>query len=360
MKVGIVTYHCAYSYGAVLQAYALQQVIASLGHNAFMVDYVPKTRRDTAVSEVFKARSPSGLVEFINQVRKERAFKSFKSNFRLTKRCADFSELEKAMTDFDACVCGSDQIWHPKWFDSTGDFDNAYFLGFCPNSVRRIAYAPSFGCQISESFENAIKPYLLRFNAIAMREQMAAEVVSRLIGRNVECVCDPTILLGREGFDSLIGGARAAGEGSNALVIFPLSLSSQFLGLSKFASKFKSVEIIGRPWKLRKMGKSITPDPLEWIRRISGSQFVVTNSFHGTVFSILYHRPFVTLAWNREQQNLRVKNLLSQLGLERRFLDVSDADFESRRHETIDWSVVDEKLSNIRNLSLRYLQEALK
>ena len=360
MTVGILTYHCAYSYGAVLQAYALAKSIESLGQRVSIINYKPTTRRDTKWYDFFfKVRSPGSLIEFFNQYRRECVFKSFINVLCQTDRYVKVDDFKERPLGFDAYVCGSDQIWHPKQFAITGYYDSVYFLSFCEKRSIRVAYAPSFGCAPDANFIRAISQHLRRFDTLSIREESSVQILEQVVGRKVYNVCDPTLLLGRRGFDDLTKGYERTKfcKKKGGLLIFPLGGLPRADFLKKVQQGFSSTTIIGRPFRGIFYGDNIIPSPVEWIELIKTSDFVITNSFHGTVFCILYHKPFYTYAWPDESKNIRVRNLLLRLGLSHRFIP---SDYKLVDTTTdISWSDVDYKLSQWREESFVFLKMAL-
>lgn len=126
-------------------------------------------------------------------------------------------------------------------------------------------------------------------------------------------------------------------------------------------AKYKHLEIVARNRSLWFVGENVTPSPIEWIRKIRDAEFVLTNSFHGTVFAILFHKPFITLGWSKKEANIRVMNLLRKLGLEERFWgEESTSHFLEAAELPINWDAVDAKMLMWRSESMKYLKEALE
>ena len=360
MKVGVFTYHNAYSYGAHLQAYALQEIIRSLGHDAWIIDYkgdgfvAPRIRDLLCLS-----RTPWRLPDAINQYYTKKGLLEFAKLQHRTVHYPSYQSLMQAPPVFDAYVCGSDQIWQPKKVLDGRPIQDEYFLSFVKNGGKKIAYAPSFGRVPSASFICSMAPYLREFNHVSVREDEMREIVGKVMGQEVPSVCDPTILLGREGFEKILPKSKA----SVGVFYFPLSLNlPRDREICKLLElKYKHLEIVSRNRSLWFVGENVTPSPIEWVRKIRDSEFVLTNSFHGTVFAILFHKPFITLCWANETQNVRVANLLRKLGLVDRFWrEESSSHFLDASSMPINWDSVDEKMQVWRSESLKYLKEALE
>ena len=368
MRVGIVTFHNALSYGAMLQAYALQQSIRGLEHEAIIIDYIPNGIRWPSWWDRFLTKSFSGYIAKSNHYKFSKVFAGFaQKHLNLSRRFVTERDLKNANTYVDAFVCGSDQIWSPRNFESTGEINRAFFLTFADLTKRLVAYAPSFGRTPDDSFIEAVKPYLDRIESISVREESAARLLKDKLGRPVKCVCDPTVLLGRKGFDSMLsdGDAIAAGD-----YVFCFQLSyclprdRQILNrICASIPNLKDVKIALRPLSYQEIGQNVIPTPDDWIRLIRDSRFVVTNSFHGTVFSLLYHRPFVSLGWKRQEKNTRMRELLTRIGLADRLVDTDSIDDEriaKLAEGNIDWGYIDKELTSWRDSSIAYLANALE
>lgn len=367
MRVGIVTFHNALSYGAMLQAYALQESIRELGHEAIIIDYIPNGIRWPSWWDRLLTKNLSGYVAKSNYYKFSKVFVGFaKKHLNLSGRFVTERDLKNANANVDAFVCGSDQIWSPRNFATTGEINQAFFLAFADATKRLVAYAPSFGRTPNDSFLEAVKPYLDRMESISVREESAARLLTDKLERPVKCVCDPTVLLGRKGFDSMLSDCDKSISGDYVFCFqlsYCLPRDSQILRrICASIPHLKDVKIASRPLSYKGIGQNVIPTPDDWIRLIRDSRFVVTNSFHGTVFSLLYHRPFVSLGWERKEKNIRMKELLSHVGLVGRLVDtdaIDDGRIEEFTKGNIDWAAVDKKLMEWRELSIAYLARAL-
>lgn len=366
MRVGILTYHDALSYGARLQALALQECIRRLGHEVSIIDYRGNVHTAMHWYDIFHTRSPWGFVNKCNKYRMDRAFRGFNGKYyHLTKPCATEPELQCVSAEFDALVVGSDQVWQLRNFSDGSRFDPNYFLSFVKTGVRRISYAASFGhefprTRIAEEIED-----LKRFDSLSVREGRAADELSACLGRKVCHVCDPTILWGRDGFDTQLSNEGDAGCRSPSGVFY-FSLSPRLQRDGKVIDAVhdlleEEVVLSSRLLQMSLKGSNFTEGPSQWIEKIRSSRFVITNSFHGTVFSLLYHRPFLFLPWANDGQNVRIKELLGKLNLSDHIF-TEKAAIEKQVEAMampIQWNEVDNMLSQWRSESLDYLRKAL-
>ncbi|MBM4165105.1 MAG: polysaccharide pyruvyl transferase family protein [Lentisphaerae bacterium] len=367
MKVAIITYHCAPSYGAVLQAYALQEAVRALGHTSAVIDYVPAWRHYVRLRDICATPNPAVIVSRWNTYRLTRRTRQF-VNARLAlteRRYASLADLEAAVPACEAAICGSDQVWHPKRFDSTGEFDKAYFLAFGgAGAYRRVAYAPSFGVPtLSPGYRCAIRPWMERFSSIGLRERSAAESLSAELGRDIPWVCDPTLLLGAEALGRLADGV--AHQSRPGLVVSWLSFRRElYLNVFRLLRTLTGAPgaIIGRPFAAWFESRGTLPGVEEWVSLIRSARFVLTDSFHTTAFAILFRRPFLVLAWADASaaRNDRLVSLLERLGLSERIVYVWDESVVRRLEQTpIDWEAVEVRLARWQADSRRFLQQAL-
>ena len=360
MTVGIITYHNACSYGAHLQAYALQEAIRSINHNPMIIDYKGVGFTPAGMKDFKKVlRKPWQVIESYNQYVMKKKMASFSSFQNRTCHYSSYRELMSSPPEFDAYICGSDQIWQPKLLLDGRIVQDEFFLSFVQRGKRKISYAPSFGTIPNDEYVRRITPLLMSFDNISVREESMVGIIRRAVGVSPQIVCDPTILVGKEVFENLLPLRSEQNQGA---FFFPLTINqSRDPKICKEVQKrYKRLRIVGRGRRFLFIGENYIPSPIEWMASIRDADFVLTNSFHGTVFSILFHKPFITLNWANDLQNIRVKNLLERVGLESRFysneevsgfFDVADAE--------IDWCSVDEKLETWRKQSFEFLKKAL-
>lgn len=365
LKIGVVTYFDGLNYGAVLQAYSTFSMLRELGHDTVMIRYSNTDKPQFPWTRLFRFRSPTGLVANINEFARQNKFLSFRPYFKKTRRYSSVDDLNNDPPDVEALICGSDTIWSPRNFAKTKTFDPYWFLGFGGDDVGRIAYAPSFWRGAPLEFLKAIRPCLDRFDAIAVREEEHAKILSDFLGRHIPCVCDPAILYGAEGMNRIINETtpKESDCQEEYALVYPLTIwKTRDVPFYRELNKvFCQTKIIGCHWPLRVCGSPVIPNPGGFLRLIRGSRFVVTSAFHGTVYAVLSHRPFVTLGWQEEGQNVRMRNFLSKIGLSDRFLVENDVDaFRRKLAEPIDWAAVDEKIAAWRAESMAYLKESLE
>lgn len=370
MKIGILTFHFAQNYGALLQAYALQRYLQQLGHSVEIINYEPDwvERGGPFRMPVSKEAVHADLVIAYQKLTRFKAFLSGKnlhplfSDFRsryLTESNRKYRTLEALRKDPPQCdvyVCGSDQIWNPS---VQAGLDPAYFLDF--GSARRVAYAASFGRNdVEDSFHELLSELLGEFFAIGVREKSGMDLVQRLSGRRPAWVPDPALLL--PDYDEII---EPPGRDKDYLMSYVLRSGAGIGEVQQHIAERLNIEVVvpyNRQRRWKGVGSEVVCSPGQWLGLIKSARVVVTNSFHGTVFSILFKKPFITVALpdSKASLNDRMISMLDRLGLSDRMLrQISDERVVNILSEEIDWEQVHEKLSEWRLEARRYLNSAL-
>lgn len=364
-RVGIITYHFVDNYGAALQAWALQKFIVSLGHEAFIIDYRPSYLTTGGHFRLpvdiwsFRANLIVGYLKYLAIKRKllgdggkQDRFKLFHKNYLniASPLYTTNQSLKDNIPQADVYICGSDQIWNAS--EQYG-VDSSYFLDFVPKDKKRVSYAPSFGrAEVQARFKNTTLNLLREIDAISVRELSGVMTIKDLSGRDALWVPDPTLLL-NEGYPEAVSPTD-----QNDHYIFSYTLRSRGL-VSIVEQQLEStlgLEVVS-PTSLAHTTKGV-PGPLEWLGYIKSAKFVITNSYHGTLFSITFKKPFVFvgLLGSKAGFNERTNSLLRGLNLSDRMINVNDkASVESIVQTKIDWGLVDKKLSRWREIAKTYL-----
>ena len=343
-NVLILTFHFAKNYGALLQAYALSTVIKNLGFNVKFIDYC--AGRFTTNSR-WNLR---GLIDIIYFLKLGRFVKNY---FSLTKRYNSLQELKKDCPPADFYVVGSDQVWNLELV-SKKHFD-VYMLDFVPDQSPKIAYAASFGKEKWDDYDY-LKSKLKRFSAISVRESAGIKICSKAGIDNAVQMLDPSLLL--TDYQSLMTESRI----QRTLVCFFLETApAAFYEFAKNIAKDLHLKVVilnrTRPIK----GCQIVPFPsvgkfLEYLYR---SDFIITNSFHGTAFSINFRKNFIVLP-TYMKTNSRLSSLLEMTGLQHHmFENIKDAEKSKIWQQKINYKNVNKRLEEARKLSLAFLRNAL-
>lgn len=332
MKIGIFTFHCVSNYGAVLQTYCLQEVIKSMGHEVYVIDYRPKYliepykvfSYDFSSSYSYIAKC-KGFVRacLVAPIRwkRNRTFSQFVKN-RLNLYKLD---LNDESNDFDAFVFGSDQIWNPK---ITCGFDKVYLGDFpAAKGKKLIAYAASAGSISNFSGEN-IDYFLSRlqhFDKVAVREKSLAEYINKLISIKSEVVYDPVMLGGLSIINTLLYSSHRKIFKKTYLLLFQLHRNNQIAQYAIDVAKEKKFDMV----EMTTMAESLFNKKMKQVLSVKNlllyfkySSYIITTSFHGTVLSILFNKQFNTISVS-ENKDERFLDLLNDLNMSDRILDIN-------------------------------------
>lgn len=332
-----------------MQSYATIKTLQEMGHDVNMIDIRltdanPKTLKYKIAGLI--GRSSLLLHKFEN---------FWRQYFPTTRRYNNIQELQTCPPSSDVYLVGSDQVWNPTL---TTTLANAYFLDFGDKSVRRVAYASSFGFAEfpdESQFKESFLGYLKNMDAISCREETGVKLLQKL-GIDSTNVLDPTLL--RSDYHELTGEITE----KDSLVFYPIGNNLEMV--EAFALQIAGqlnldyTNLMHRTYKFGRFfcnGLSVQ----DWIRSIASAKMVITTSFHGVAFSLVYQRQFIVIISNRNRGS-RITNLLDKLGLScRYFFSVEDAQNSRCWESTIDYSQVSKKLEKMRITSIDFLKRAL-
>lgn len=365
-EVGILTFHNATNYGACLQAFALQTKLTEMGHPADIVDYRPAAVEDDfgiiIKNQLREAcKSPVAFVKFwIStllhlpwRVLRENKFLRFKQmNYALSDETyADIAELRAGANQlpYSYYFFGSDQIWNPNL---TNGVDPAYFGGFCPDETVKSSYAASTGSRLPSAEEKAeIQEQLKNMTNISVREAASAEWLSEITDKPISVCVDPTLLLAPETWEKYCKKTNVHGD---YILVYVLEINPELSALVASVAQEKNLPVVFFDIKNRYSCKAIsknTADPFEFISYLKDAKYVITNSFHGTVFSVLFRKQFLCLP--NQKNPTRMVELLQKLGLGERL--IASADEKTVLDRVIDFEVAFQKLDELKADSQKYL-----
>ncbi|MDY6380391.1 MAG: polysaccharide pyruvyl transferase family protein [Bacteroidales bacterium] len=374
MKLAILTLPLNYNYGGIMQGYALQRVLTNMGHEAVVLD-VPRKREDSIsprqrVKRWIKKYMLRKEVAPLPMERKYREDCTIMQNtwrfidwYVATRIIHSFAELREK--DYDGYIVGSDQIWRPCYFK--GDFqcgiEQAY-LNFAKGwNVKRVVYAASLGTsdwEYTEGETTLCKELVRDFDAVSVREESSVELLKEKFGVKAQLVLDPTLLLSAEEYINQIGIDKVQPSAGNLFYYF-LDDNAQKQDTVDYLRTKKSnlipftanglPEDPEAPIELR-----IQPPLEQWLRGFYDAEIVVTDSFHGSVFSIIFGKPFYVL-FNERRGNARIETLLSAFGLEDRIIH-SAADID-RVAQNYDVMAVKKRLQELQQKSMKFLEKSL-
>ncbi len=382
MKICILTQPLNFNYGGILQAYALQKVLREMGHNV-VTDRLGAPHRLSFCDRVARfmlhswKRYIGGYVLF-NPFRflfcglnRSDEYASICVNIERfiahNINCINFFEGELApssqtINEFDALVVGSDQVWRAEY-----NYLPAYFLSFTQNStIKRISYAASFGIDNIDNYNNSIRSkcgeWLARFDGVSVREESGVDICHNSFNVDAEVVLDPTMLLTKEDYSTLIElqNPHLSPKKMGQLMTYILNEDAQrdeILDVIASRLSLSPLDIIPKgvfDRRTKSLEDSILPSIEEWLAGFRDSEFVVTDSFHGAVFSIIFNTPFVVID-NHERGSERFNSLLKIFGLERRKIS-SASEIDNRLlNDYIDWAQINDIRKGWAEKSLHFL-----
>ena len=368
MKIKTITCHNVYNYGASLQAYALQEYLLSLGHDVEIIDYRPDYMRVhydfwyvPKSSHYYNRAMKSKFFRFLlccYFARKRYATYGRKLKFdiftrkylHLTKRYLSYQDLIVSPPDADIYIAGSDQIWNCALPNGR---DAAYFLQFGIGKIKRISYAASFAIpEIPETYKETVKEWLRSFDAISVRERTGLKILESICKKGVE-VLDPVFLLEKSDWVKFSNEGKVRIK-NKYILVYDLYVNDGRLEqeAKRLSSKYNlEIVAVDALIKCQYAKKNISnAGPQEFVRLVAGAEYVVTNSFHATAFSIIFNRPFAV--YYNYSNISRISDILSILGLNNRLnSDLPDYD--------VNWQDVNILLEHTREKSIHFIASNL-
>lgn len=368
-KAAILTFHRANNYGAILQSYALCETLKKVGGAPEIIDYWPAKFRRIYLYEYpfslskdfFKAFAKKILLNPILE-RRNSEFQLFaKKYLPLTQETyLNPEEIDRAKFDYEIYICGSDQIWN----NDMVDFDKTFFLDF-PSAKNKFSYAASFGQSvIPEELVLEYKGRLKGFLSYSVRETSGKQLLYNYFKIDAHVDCDPTLLLNEKEWRKV--GQEKGISRLPYLLLYSVNLIGNLAKQVNELAAQTGYRIIyltsNTSWNVlagkddlkKEVERRFDASPEEFITLIDGAEYVLTNSFHGTVFSILFHKKFMSATVDMNgNKNQRIIELLDALGISRRNLELSGVE---EIYEEISWQKVDALLLKIRESSMAYLR----
>lgn len=358
-KIGIMTWFHYDNYGSLLQAAATNYVLKEKKYKPIMINYRPKGSTKELKDRTYFINLFKNYFHKTSNINcNGKAFDEFRNkHFVETEELDDYMHLAQKSEEFDAIVCGSDQIWSPLCFDSH------YYLDFAQRN-KIVSYAPSFG---SSSIKNPkisaqIKELLLRFDKISIREEQGQKIIKDLTGRESKLVLDPTLLLNAKEWQGFIKKVDIPKK-PYIICYFLGNPDSHLETIEKYALSH-NLEIYNIPFlenkKINKYNLNCDLGPGEFLDLMQNAHTIFTDSYHGTIFGINFNNNFYTFrrfkANDPKNQNSRILNILNKLDIMERLVD-DDTNLDSVKK--IDYKKVNKKLNEMRNESKEYLFSAL-
>lgn len=354
--IGTMTFHQSDNYGAVLQAYALQKCIDELGFNTKVINYysegIAHWNRQISIKDGLSLYNIKNYIWQRLNRNKRKNFELFRSKLRLTSPYTK-ENIKNVLEETDRIIVGSDQVWN---CDCTHE-DYTYMLDFLPDDFPFYSYAASFGySDIPEKYKEKTISLLKRFNGITVREQKAVAIIEKYLGISVPVVADPVLLLDKEKWDQLIRPIE-----KRYIFVYQAEKQPELIELAKNIAKKRKcpIYIVSTVWRgtAGRNVKNVSDcSPEMFLSYLKNAEVVITNSFHGTAFSILFNKDFWVQPLSRNNTNSRIDSILALMGLEQRKTLETDVDDTLG----IEYDAVSTKLNEFRKKSLNILKNMLK
>lgn len=383
-NIGICVRHDCNNYGSMLQIFAMQKVIEKIGCKYELIRYNKKSFSSIIkyLPSIFNYMFMVDSFRLMTNRYVERKYPDIKEKIDLRRKlfseyrckyigpfspvCNGFNELKKAASNYDAIMVGSDQLWNPAGLAS-----DYYNLLFVPDDVRKISFATSFGVsKIPNEQLDKTKKYLRRIEFLSVREESGKEIVKELTGRDAKIIMDPTLMFDKDRWNSFFPQKE---------IIDKPYLFAYLLGTGQ-EQREKIIEV-GKKYNLtivtcpdldhvdeKNFGfgdiRLYNVDPVDFLNLIRYASFICTDSFHGTVFSILNHKKFATFyrfsSEAKNSTNTRIDSLLNIVGLnKRKYVNYND-DLHKILNAEINYNYVDSALSQWREQSYDFLKQSVE
>lgn len=379
-RIGVLSVY-NHNYGSILQAYALQTQLRSMGYETEIIKYKKTNLVKQATRLLYfpllkatvKMKWKNIYCKYLRKdiytyilINREKEFRDFINKYFVFSEdyCGRHALIE-GTKHYDGFILGSDQVWNPMNLGS--DF---YTMTFIPDDKVKITYAPSFGVsQIPHNQKVKTKEYLKRINCISVRERDGVKIVQELIGRDVPQVVDPTILVEKKVWDDIRGANRIIKE--EYIFCYFICANSDYRDFAKRLSEKTKLKLVVIPHvdefvKADVDFGDIIPEyvgPAQFVNLVSNAKYVCTDSFHGSVFSTLYERAFFTFSRyckeSVDSTNSRLFSFLDLINMQNRMYN-PDCEILEEDLAIPDFSRAKKNLRELRKISLEYLRNSLK
>ena len=360
MKLGVLTLPFNNNYGGYLQCYALMTILKQMGHEVELIYRRPnrrplKYRLKIVIRNILRMLRNKDIASLIPDIEKELRYKGQNMMSFVDKHLSprtlplytskEFHECTE--NKYDAIVVGSDQIWRPEYVSSIRDF---FLFGIKDKHVKRVAYAASFGVNnpiFNEEEKNDCGSAISKFSAVSLREEGGIDIIKRFGWKcnTLQVVLDPTLLLKREHYDSLLPRTKSMSYGK--VCCYVLDWSEHKEQAVNRISHDTGLEILYILEPVQKDSPYYKMSSIEeWLSAIRDSAMVITDSYHGTVFSIIFQKPFIFMG-NATRGDARIESLFDLLGI------------DSKNTTQINHDQVCNKITDLRKSSIDFIKSAL-
>lgn len=361
MKIGILTFHCAHNYGAVLQAYALVTFLRHNGYDAEIIDYRPTSIIEShgtfPKARIKKAKSAKGFISVLRMLlwsvpryKRSCIFNEFIESLPLSKPRLD---QQTKLLNYDYIFCGSDQIWNPK---ITNGIDPLYSAQI-KSTGSYISYAASMELGgLDKIRQKEIKNYIFNFKEVSVRENSLKKAIEKfVIDKKITQVLDPVFLLPLETWTDF---AKTFITRCRYVLVYQVRRDKRVVKFAEKYAKFHNLRVVEitseaeysvHKWQYGQLS------PQQFVGLFSGAEAVVTTSFHGTAFSVIFGKPFKTILFNAPGDG-RAIDLLESLGDTESLLNIEDCD----KCNLNNWNVPHyTNIDTLRKQSTQFIENAL-
>ena len=361
------TFHTALNYGAILQTIGLQKTLYNLNCENSVINYTDKCMNQynpKNLDNLPRKEKAKKILRYILYGRKltkrQKKLTSFiNENINMTKKVYNMKEIENIIEKDDVLIAGSDQIWSTEIMDGLSDI---YTLNFKGTNNKKISYAASIGSStINEKYYKEFQNKINNIDRISVREEsLKSELIKIVNKKNIDVVLDPTMLLTKEQWKSLINKHEKE-EKEKYIVAYTLDVNPEYIKIVNELSKKTCLRVIY--FDYRNYGfdnilrEGFLDNPFEFVNCIKNAQYIVTTSFHGTVFSLLFNKKFWVIP--HRTRGARMTDLLYKVGLNKRIVKTVEEFNKKDFDENINYNYINELLSKQREESINWLINAI-
>jgi len=383
-KVAIASVHWKHNHGSMLQSLALQKALFNMEidneiinmnglHPEIRKNQMPFYMRQMFNSSFIQAKMAKIKFELLYKKRvqdldsRKQHFNDFESHYVLSQAYKSMREVNQACQNYSHVIVGSDQLWLP--INIAGDY---YTLNFVPDNIPKISYATSFGvADVPKRDYEKYQQFLKRIQHLSVREESGQALIKKLTGQEAKVTCDPTLLFDENGWETLITRKEVITDAPEKYIL------CYFLGGNKAHRNFVKTlkQQTGLPIVAMIHMEEYHPidnhfadyaitnaGPCEFINLIRNADYICTDSFHGTIFSLIHHKKFWVFKRHNDSSamstNTRIDSLLGRLNLQNRYLTGSE-NVEKVLHQEIDYGMINTYLSSHREKSMQFLKSTL-
>lgn len=383
MKIAILTLPFHTNYGGIIQNYALQQFVLNLGHDVYTIDIRPRKIKlafykipYSYIKRLIKRllgdkNSIVFLEQRLNrdQLIIERNIRNFiNNNIRLTNKICKKSDLLKINKQFDILIIGSDQVWRIPYAKPSIE---TYFGDFIKNcKIKRMAYSASFGTdeiEYSEEQQKKCKELISNFDLVTTREDSGLNLINRVykwkLKRPAIQTIDPTMLLSKEEYRILYNSKSKGSNNKNGLFYYVLDMTYEKQKIiNKIADKLGiipfTVNCKSKKWQ-DSIENRIMPPVEDWLEAFDDASYVFTDSFHGTVFSIIYNKNFITFG-NAQRGNSRFDSLFRLFSIKDKIIFNESDLIKINIYKNLDWIKINSIIDSEKKKTIKLLNQIIK